>query len=91
MDSRGRSKMCNLTDMKRVLLFMFWMIPSISFAYPATILGGKRMEYGMAHNVSVGWPSVSYEWWNAGRPDWALGAEIVYGDWSGEYSDVTIG
>jgi hypothetical protein len=49
------------------------------------------MQAGTAHNIGLGWPSISYEWWNSGRPDWALGAELVYGDWSAEFSDVTIG
>jgi len=35
------------------------------------------------HNTGVGWPSLFYEWWNKGQGnlDWALGAELVYGDW----------
>ncbi len=49
------------------------------------------MTSGTAHRIAVGWPSVSYEWWNAGDPDWALGGELVYGDWSGDFSDVEIG
>jgi len=39
----------------------------------------------------VGWPSLFYEWWHAGNPDWAIGGELVYGDWSGEFSDVKVG
>ena len=51
------------------------------------------MSSDTAHHVSLGWPSVSYEWWRAGNggPDWAIGGELVYGDWVGEYSDVEIG
>jgi hypothetical protein len=47
----------------------------------------------MVHNTGVGWPSLFYEWWNKGRGnlDWALGAELVYGDWSGAYSDLNVG
>jgi hypothetical protein len=47
----------------------------------------------MAHNVGVGWPSLFYEWWNngGGNLDWALGTELVYGDWSAAYSDVAVG
>lgn len=28
---------------------------------------------------------------HSGRPDWAIGGELVYGDWSGEFSNVDIG
>jgi hypothetical protein len=47
----------------------------------------------MAHNVGVGWPSLFYEWWNKGQGklDWALGGELVYGDWSAAYSDIAVG
>jgi hypothetical protein len=47
----------------------------------------------VVHNTGVGWPSLFYEWWNKGQGnlDWALGAELVYGDWSGAFSDVSVG
>ena len=53
--------------------------------------GGKLMPIGTAHQVGVGWPSLFYEWWHSGTPDWAIGGEVVYGDWSGGYTDVEIG
>jgi len=47
----------------------------------------------VVHNTGIGWPSLFYEWWNKGQGnlDWALGAELVYGDWSGAFSDVSVG
>ncbi|MFH1016930.1 MAG: hypothetical protein V1798_01960 [Pseudomonadota bacterium] len=60
-------------------------------AYPPSVVGGAPMQPGTAHNIGLGWPSIMYEWWHSGVPDWALGAELVYGDWSGAFSDMTIG
>ena len=65
---------------------------STAFAGPPSIEGAKPMGSATAHHVAVGWPSLKYEWWNQGKGlDWALGAELVYGDWVGEYSDINIG
>jgi hypothetical protein len=66
-------------------------LPASAWAYPPTVMGAAPMSTDTAHNVHFGWPSVGYEWWNKGRPDWALGAEIVYGDWAAEYSNAEIG
>ncbi len=62
-------------------------------AGPQSTVGGKPLETKTAHNVGVGWPSLFYEWWHDGKGklDWALGAELVYGDWSAAYSDVGVG
>lgn len=78
--------------MKKIIVgiaFLFFTLPV--FAGPASVVGGKPLNGGTAHNVSLGWPSISYEWWHAGNPDWAIGAELVYGDWSGAFSEVDIG
>lgn len=58
---------------------------STALAGPQSTIGGKRLRSDMVHNTGVGWPSLFYEWWNKGRGnlDWALGAELVYGDWWG--------
>ena len=58
---------------------------STAFAGPQSTIGGKPLKSEMVHNTGVGWPSLFYEWWNKGQGnlDWALGAELVYGDWSG--------
>ncbi|MEZ4845953.1 MAG: hypothetical protein R2877_03005 [Bdellovibrionota bacterium] len=54
--------------------------------------GGKRLAVDDAHYAAVGWPSLAYEWWQqGGNMDWAIGAELVYGDWSGEFSNVDVG
>ena len=64
---------------------------STAFAGPQSTIGGKRLKSEVVHNTGVGWPSLFYEWWNKGQGnlDWALGAELVYGDWSGAFSDVS--
>ena len=66
---------------------------STALAGPQSTIGGKPLESDMVHNTGVGWPSLFYEWWNKGQGklDWALGAELVYGDWSGAFSDVSAG
>jgi hypothetical protein len=68
-------------------------ISNSAFAGPQSTIGGKPLKTDMAHNVGVGWPSLFYEWWNKGKGklDWALGGELVYGDWSAAYSDVAVG
>lgn len=71
------------------LLVLFFAIPV--FAGPETIIGGKPLSVDSGHSIAIGWPSMSYEWWNAGKPDWAIGGELVYGDWSGNFSNVSIG
>jgi hypothetical protein len=78
--------------MKKIVTFIVVILISVSaHAIIPTILGGKPMTESTAHHISVGWPGLSYEWWNSGSPDWGLGLEFVYGDWSGEFSDVNYG
>jgi hypothetical protein len=72
-----------------VLVLVLWA--GTAFAGPPSLSGGKPMPVGTAHQVGVGWPSLFYEWWHSGTPDWAIGGEMVYGDWSAGFSDVTIG
>lgn len=72
-----------------VLVLVLWA--GTAFAGPPSLSGGKLMPVGTAHQVGVGWPSLFYEYWQSGTPDWAIGAEVVYGDWSAGFSDVTIG
>ncbi|MEW6443875.1 MAG: hypothetical protein AB1640_23265 [bacterium] len=72
-----------------LLVLAIWS--GTAFAGPPSLLGGKPLPGGTAHRVGAGWPSLLYEWWHAGNPDWAIGGELVYGEWSGEYSDVEIG
>jgi len=75
-----------------LVLALLLLVPSFTFAAPPSLNGGEILSAGQkAHNVGVGWPSAFYEWWNGGRMNWALGGELVYGDWSGEHSDVDIG
>jgi len=76
---------------KAFATLLLMLFAGTAFAGPPSVLGGKPLPAGTAHNVGAGWPSLMYEWWHSGSPDWALGAELVYGDWSGEYSDVEIG
>lgn len=68
-----------------------WLAASTAFAGPPSLTGGKRLQSRTAHHLGVGWPSLTYEWWHSGKLEWALGAELVYGDWSGAFSDVQIG
>jgi hypothetical protein len=80
--------------MRAVAAFLLVLATSsTALAGPQSTIGGKRLESDMVHNTGVGWPSLFYEWWNKGQGnlDWALGAELVYGDWSGAYSDVSVG
>ena len=74
-------------------LLLAWAVSNTAFAGPQSTVGGKPLTTEMAHNAGVGWPSLFYEWWNNGRGnlDWALGGELVYGDWSAAYSDVAVG
>jgi len=75
------------------LMVLVLAISSTASAGPQSTIGGKRLQSEMVHNTGVAWPSLFYEWWNKGQGnlDWALGAELVYGDWSGAYSDVSVG
>lgn len=68
-------------------------VSNTAFAGPQSTIGGKPLKTETAHNVGVGWPSLFYEWWHNGKGtlDWALGGELVYGDWSAAYSDVGVG
>jgi len=72
-----------------VLLLVLWA--GTAFAGPPSLQGGKLMPIGTAHHVGVGWPSLFYEYWHSGTPDWAIGGEVVYGDWSGGYTNMEIG
>ena len=73
------------------LSVLIFSITSSAYAGPVSMVGAKPMTGDTAHHAGVGWPSAFYEWWHAGNPDWAIGGEIVYGDWVGEFSDVEIG
>lgn len=73
-----------------ILLAGLWTAGA-ALAGPPSLLGGKQMPVGMSHQVGVGWPGFFYEYWQSGIPDWGIGAEILYGDWSGEFSDLEIG
>ena len=77
----------------KVCTFVIAMISWVSVAYagPPSIMGAKPMGSNTAHHMGLGWPSVFYEYWRAGNPDWGIGGELVYGDWSGDFSDVEIG
>lgn len=72
-----------------VLVLVLWV--GTAFAGPASMMGGKEMPVGTSHQMGIGWPSAFYEYWQSGIPDWAIGVEVVYGDWSGDFSDVEIG
>ncbi len=72
-----------------VLVLVLWA--GTAYAGPASTMGGKEMPVGTSHQIGIGWPSAFYEYWHSGIPDWAIGAEIVYGDWSGGFSDMEIG
>ncbi len=74
-------------------LILALMVSNTALAGPQSTIGGKPLKTEMAHSAGVGWPSLFYEWWNKGQGnlDWALGAELVYGDWSAAYSDITVG
>ncbi|MGD8318089.1 MAG: hypothetical protein PVH21_14710 [Myxococcales bacterium] len=75
-----------------VALCVVWGLASSASAGPQSTIGGARLQTDMAHKVSTGWPGTSYEWWNRGKNklDWALGAELVYGPWSGAWDDPRI-
>lgn len=78
--------------MKKIVICIALVLFALPvFAGPASTAGGRPLQTPTAHDVKMGWPSVSYEWWHSGKPDWAIGAEMVYGDWSGEFSDVDFG
>jgi hypothetical protein len=77
---------------KIFVVFVFLLSTTSVFAGPGSILGAKPMASSEAHYVALGWPSLAYEWWHqGGNMDWAIGGELVYGDWSGEFSNVDIG
>jgi hypothetical protein len=57
---------------------------SPALAGPAnSTIGAKKLEEDMVHSGGVGYPSVTYDWWNAGKKklDWGIGGELVYADW----------
>lgn len=35
--------------------------------------GAKPLLASTGHQVGAGWPGLSYDWWNRGAPDWAIG------------------
>jgi len=72
-----------------VLFLVLWV--GTAFSETPSLQGGKLMPVGTAHQVGAGWPSVFYEYWHSGTPDWAIGGEVVYGDWSGGFTNVEIG
>ena len=74
-------------------LLLALAVSNTAFAGPQSTIGAKPLQTDTAHNVGVGWPSLFYEWWHKGKGklDWALGGELVYGDWSAAYSDVAVG
>lgn len=74
-----------------LLTLVLALCASTALAGPPSLLGGKPMPVGTAHLVGVGWPSLFYEWWHSGSPEWAIGGELVYGDWSAGFSDVEVG
>lgn len=76
-----------------LVLALAMSISNSALAGPQSTIGAKPLKTDTAHNVGVGWPSLFYEWWHKGKGelDWALGGELVYGDWSGAYSDVAVG
>ena len=74
----------------RLAAVMLILWGGTAFAGPPSLTGGRQMPVGFAHQVGVGWPSVFYEYWRSGTPDWGIGGEIVYGDWSGEFSDMKV-
>ncbi len=79
-------------NIKKISIFALLIVTTTSYAAPTSLIGGKAMQESNAHYVALGWPSIAYEWWNAGsNMDWAIGGELVYGDWSGEFSNVDIG
>jgi len=75
----------------RLVVLLLTLCTGTAFAGPHSLFGGKLMPVGTAHQVGVGWPSLFYEYWHSGTPDWAIGGEVVYGDWSAGFSDVKIG
>ena len=80
----------------RYLSFFSLALGVLAFAPPSeagvpTPIGAHTFPARDGHHVGVGWPSLSYDWWNKGSPSWAIGGELVYGDWSGSHSDVEIG
>ncbi|MGB5809961.1 MAG: hypothetical protein WBG86_05485 [Polyangiales bacterium] len=72
---------------------------SPALAGPAnSTIGAKKLEQDMVHSAGVGYPSMTYEWWNrgAGNLDWALGGDLVYGTWptvvgSGRFIKIGLG
>jgi len=80
--------------MRVVLAFVLCLAASnTAYAGPQSTIGGKPLQSDAVHNVGIGWPGLFYEWWNrgSGKLDWAVGAELLYGDWSGAFSDVSVG
>ena len=80
-----------MKSLPTLLLLTILLVPATGEAGKPSGHGVSPLPSNMGHNVGVGWPSLSYDWWNKGSPDWALGAELVYGDWSGSHTDVEIG
>ena len=57
---------------------------SPAMAGPAnSVIGAKKLEEDMVHSGGVGYPNLTYEWWNKGKKklDWGLAGDLAYGDW----------
>ncbi|MBT8454016.1 MAG: hypothetical protein KJO40_18790 [Deltaproteobacteria bacterium] len=57
-------------------------VASPAFAGPKnSTIGAKKLEEDMVHSGGVGYPSITYEWWNRGKKklDWGLSSDLVYG------------
>jgi hypothetical protein len=57
-------------------------IASPAFAGPKnSTIGAKKLEEDMVHSGGVGYPNMTYEWWNRGKKklDWGLSGDLVYG------------
>lgn len=80
-------------NMKRLLFFCAVILSTLpARAQHPSVLGGSRLSTNHVHHFGLGWPSVFYEYWMRARKiDWAIGGELVYGDYVGQFSDVDIG
>ncbi|MGB5267140.1 MAG: hypothetical protein WBN30_11150 [Polyangiales bacterium] len=58
------------------------VMASPAFAGPKnSTIGAKKLEEPMVHSGGVGYPNMTYEWWNKGKKklDWGLSGDLVYG------------
>lgn len=77
--------------MRTLALAATLLLAAPAAAIPRSPIGGTPMGGGTAHHVFAGLPSVGYEWWHGGAMEWGIGGELVYEDWSGEFSDTDVG